>query len=93
MNILIAGTNGFLGGRIFKSLKKKYNLYDYKKRNIPSKIDVIINLAGPDQDLCNKTPKKSIRERININKKLLKIAKEKNVKTHIQFHISILRII
>ena len=31
MNILITGGSGFIGGAIFKKLKKKHNLYIYDK--------------------------------------------------------------
>jgi nucleoside-diphosphate-sugar epimerase len=82
MNILVAGVNGYIGGRLGKYLSKKHNIFNYKKK-IPKKLDVIINVAGPDHDGCRKNPKKCITDRISINKKLLKITKARKIKKYI----------
>lgn len=80
MNILIAGLSGYLGGRIKEYFsKKKIRVFDYKKK-IPSKVDFIINVAGPDQDYCKKNPSLSISKRLKINKDLEKIIKKKTLK-------------
>lgn len=79
MNIVIAGVSGFLGGRIKKFFENKnYKIFDYRKK-LPNKINFIINVAGPDSDYCKKYPKKSQRDRIKINKDILKIIKKKRV--------------
>ena len=75
MNILIAGLSGYLGGRIKEYFSKKIRVFDYKK--IPSKVDFIINVAGPDQDYCKKNPSLSISKRLKINKDLEKIIKKR----------------
>ena len=90
MKIVIAGVSGFLGSRI-KSFFQKNNhkVFDYKK-NLPKKIDLLINLAGPDSNYCKKNPKKSILERIKINKKILSIIKKKDVKNF--FYVSTIHV-
>ena len=89
MNILIAGISGYIGGRLLKELSKKNKVYNYKDK-IPKKVDLIINVAGPDRDYCNKYTKKCIKDRININKKILNIIKKKKVKKYI--HISTIHV-
>ena len=59
-------------------------------KKIPSKVDFIINVAGPDQDYCKKNPSLSISKRLKINKDLEKIIKKKNVKKY--FYISTIHV-
>ena len=60
MNIVIAGITGFLGQRLKNFFKlKKNNVFDYKKK-LPNKIDLIINVDGPNSEYCEKYPVKSI---------------------------------
>ena len=83
MNIVIAGITGFLGQRIKEYYKSKENaVFDYKKK-IPRKIDLLINVAGPNSKYCDKYPKKAIEQRIEINKKILEIIKNEYVKNYI----------
>ena len=87
MNIVIAGISGFLGSRLENYFKKKnYKVFDYKKKKLPKKIDLIINVSGPDRKFCSKHPIKSISERIKVNKRILNIVKKKNVLKY--FYIS-----
>lgn len=85
MNIILAGSSGYIGGRLKKELLKKHKIYDYKKK-IPKKADILLNVAGPDRDFCNKNVKKGINERLKINKKILRIIKENKIKKYI--HLS-----
>jgi nucleoside-diphosphate-sugar epimerase len=90
MNIVIAGISGFLGGRIKKYFEaKKHNVFNYKK-NCPKKIDLLINVAGPNSDYCHKNPRQSILKRQKINQKILKIVKKKKVKYF--FYISTIHV-
>lgn len=83
MNIVIAGLNGFLGQRIKKYFKTKENrIFDYKKK-LPKQIHLLINVAGPNSEYCKRYPKRSIDERIKINKDLLKIAKKYEINNYI----------
>ena len=86
MNIVIAGISGFLGYRLKKFFElKKNSVFDYKKK-LPKEIDLIINVAGPNSEYCKNNPKKSQRDRIKINKDILKIIKKKRVDKY--FYIS-----
>ena len=80
MNIVIVGISGFLGSRL-KSFfqKKRYKVFDYKKK-LPTKIDIIINVAGPDSKFCSENIKRGISERLKINNRILKIVKKNKIK-------------
>ncbi len=89
MNIILAGCSGYIGGRLKKKLLKKHKVYNYKKK-IPKVADILINVAGPDRDYCNKNVKKGINERLKINKKILKIIKKNKIKKFI--HLSTIHV-
>ena len=76
MNIVIAGISGFLGSRVKYYFEKKIIKYLIIK-NLPNKIDAIINLAGPNNEICDKYPIKSIKDRLSINKKIVEIIRKK----------------
>ena len=86
MNIVIVGISGFLGSRL-KSFfqKKRYKVFDYKKK-LPTKIDIIINVAGPDNKFCSENVKRGISERLKINNQILKKVKKNKIKKY--FYIS-----
>lgn len=86
MNIVIAGISGFLGSRL-KSFfqKKRYKVFDFKKK-LPKKIDIIINVAGPNSKYCSENAKRGISERLKINNQILKIVKKNKIKKY--FYIS-----
>ena len=89
MNIVLAGTSGYIGGRLKKELFRKHKIYDYKKK-IPKKADILINVAGPDRDFCKKNVRKGINERLKINRKILKIIKKNKIKKYI--HLSTIHV-
>ena len=90
MNIVIAGISGFLGSRVkYYFEKKNYKVFNYKK-NLPNKIDAIINLAGPNNEVCDKYPIKSIKDRLSINKKIVEIIRKKKIKKF--FYISTIHV-
>jgi UDP-glucose 4-epimerase len=73
MRLLILGSNGYLGQRFSKYFEKKFRLIKLDKLSLRNnKIDYIINVSGPDSSFCQKYPKKSIKERVRINQKILK---------------------
>ena len=88
--IIIAGIRGYLGNRSKIFFKKKgFKVYDYKKK-LPKAADIILNVSGPPQSFCEKYPKKTIFFREKLNKKLIRLAKKKNVK--IFFYISTMHV-
>lgn len=95
MNVLILGSSGTLGTKIYSKLKKKYitkhngilkRKYDLNKYNKlktlinNSKPDLIINCAAiVDIDYCEKYKVKSRKINLNLIKQLFKIKKKENL--------------
>ena len=71
MNLLITGSNGFIGKTLIKYLKKHtdHKIYEFKKNdnlnkieNIIKKIDVVFHFAG-----INKSHEKIDFEKVNVD--------------------------
>ncbi len=82
MNILITGSNGFIGKNLIKYFKNhtSHNIYEFSKQdnlsdleNLISKIDIVFHFAG-----INKAEEKILFEKVNVSftKKICTIIKE-----------------
>ena len=60
------------------------------KKKIPKTADVILNMSGPPQSFCEKSPKKTRFFRAKLNKQLIRLAKRKKVR--IFFYISTMHV-
>ncbi len=94
--ILILGSSGVLGKKLFKELNKKYfvihngikkrklnltNFNNLKKIILKSKPNLIINcLAITSIDFCEKNPKSSYEVNVKIVKNIFKIKKKNSLK-------------
>ena len=52
MKILIVGSSGYLGGRIYEYFKNKYNIYKFNQKKKNYKVDIVIIVAGPNSIKC-----------------------------------------
>ena len=72
MKILIVGSSGYLGGRIYEYFKNKYDIYKFNQKKKNYKVDIVIIVAGPNSRKCELQKKKNSIERVKINKNVLK---------------------
>ena len=89
MNILITGTDGFLGKNLctYFTNKKNINIYKFNKkssyhdlREYILKSNVIFHLAGENR---NKNNFKFIENNLNLTKKIVNVINQKKSKTHL----------
>lgn len=99
MKILIFGSSGILGNYLYKSLKKKYHVFnngmskrkydlnnfsELKKVILKIEPHIIINCTAiTDIDLCEKKKNKAYKINYNILSNIISIIKHKNLKTKI----------
>ena len=58
MKILIVGSSGYLGGRIYEYFKNKYDIYKFNQKKKNYKVDIVIIVAGPNSRKCELQKKK-----------------------------------